>query len=270
MDSVVHDYMELKTKYEGLGTPFYLPLEGRLLIGTNHTQRVTKDSARTLQKKIEGFDHLIIEGTRNDLTAGIQHSLQLGLLPNYEQCSYVFSKGEKHFLEEGVKLGELAARHGFREDLYGLYYLFMFQERLILQRKRLGQTFYQTARGHLERDVTMNGESIDTDLTIDRHRRLLLEFKIDPRLLSGAGNLFAWYTGRLRDFEYIGPGIKQLDSGLEGSKAVISGIAHLEAIEKTLRGKTLDNPPNWNEFVKSLPQEQREFLQKLENNIFPL
>jgi len=256
--------MIVPTKYEKTPTPYYLALDDRLLIGTNHEDIATENGVRLLNQKLSSREHLIIEGNRKNIESALAYLLKHGLPLHYEDVAYAAFKGQKHFLEESLRWSELASKYGISKDFYGLYSLLVMQRKIALKRQKTGQHFYEIATEYLDVERREDCESIDVEKTVRQHKKLLVELQTGPLLLFRLGDIFAFYIGRLRDFEYIGPKAQELDLHLKGKKTFMVGISHLEALEKSLQGHTLEKPKEWRKFVEGLGQEVRELIELVE------
>ena len=82
---------------------------------------------------------------------------------------------------------------------------------------------------------------------------------------------FAKYFFRdIKNYEIVGPRMRELVPSLEGKKVAVLGLANLDYSILSLLGEQREKPKRWEEVIKTLPSSEQELIYKIEHKLFPL
>ena len=72
----------------------------------------------------------------------------------------------------------------------------------------------------------------------------------------------------IRNYEIIGPRMKELIPSLEGKKVVVLGLANLNYSILSLLGEQKEKPKQWEEVIQNLSEKEQELIYSVEEKLF--
>lgn len=246
--------------------PRYEYLDDLVLIGVDHLQEIEEGSVKTNKflDHVSNADHLIFEGNKK--------LYDYPDSPHYEVLAYFIFGGRKptYFLEEDVDFFELCKKYSVRDDMIGLYTLLLGYGNAITS----AQGNYDFLLDILQKDLKNctlyypGFEKIDRASVLEKTPRMITTFSKRPSDILDVGVLFNSYLANLRNYEVMGPKIREYKQTLPEKKAAIMGDLHVDYLVPYLRGEIMQSPLRWNEYVKTLDEATQSVVDKIENELF--
>ena len=242
--------------------PQYWRWGNALVIGVNHFGdiREHEKEARKLKRKVFPLDELLIEGTAQIIQSNMQDAPH-----TFEVLALNTFKGTPQPLDEGVNKIELAHPYGVRRDLYMVYHVADVIG-TVLDASANHQDLVSNLTAVLEICKT-DALDFDVQQTLRKILSFIPIFRQAPQPFSYVALFFTNYISRVRDVEQYGPLCQGLGNPLGPKIGIILGNKHASRIADFLEGKPLEQPPQWQDYVRRLESPFKELILKVEENL---
>ncbi len=251
--------------------PRYVHIDDIVIVGTDHRAKVgsTKEKQK-FWSEIRSAKHHFTEGYSRSLEVLNAHKRYAGITYEY---LFLNKYGNKiTFLEDNSRWSELSVRYGIREDLFGIYRLMASGPNIlsaadsidgVVESLRIGLTIFSKYDSIFVPEYSQS--SVDKFLIVVDELVALPE---DVVTIANVGSEYVNFLREIRDYEVIALKFKKHTEEMEGKKALVIGDGHVDYIANYLRNETVEKPKTWQDFVCRLDQNLRDFVYKVENELF--
>ena len=216
-----------------------------------------------------------------------------------------FRKSKIHYLTDGFDFIKLGEKYGFSKELFTTYYMLcIFNSINIMEEKAKPEendpvnvipiinnfsernTFKTMVALTLNYIPGWNGNpTVDeiagrlNELLCEEEKAIILpnqkeevekkNQKVEEILRE---NFTKHFFQDIRNYEIVGPRMRELVSSLEGKKVAVLGLANLEYSIRCLPfiGEQKEKPKQWEQVIQNLSEKEQELIYSIENRLFPL
>lgn len=247
--------MKLPKIFTPENTPVYVPMGLLTMAGIVHNavfSRYDRNKRRAFTKEVEKARKIMFEGDKAIADTELSHGNN-GL----ETIAYRMKPSGAVFLEESVNYPELGKRYGISPDEL-LFYTLVDSVGIALDSERtLFVNQYLDSRAQNPAYSCFNPQRVREFFDSASSRHLII-----PMVENAIGGIFQEYFTMVRDFEAIGPMIKE-EMNNPGRKLLVIGAMHLDYLLRYLRGQAA-RPLSWHDYRQRLDPKSKNIVESIE------
>jgi len=236
-------------------------IENVIFFGTRHFSRDTREVEKKFRNELTKCDYLLLEGAKKQLEVASLLNLR-----GFETIAFK-ENVPKYFLENDYKIEKIVQKYGLRSDLYSLLdSLHLLKPEYDIPRKVLDNIDSHFNTKLLVGDSITNPDKEKADLykTIRIFQRD--DFHDKFQFLNHFSNELLSYVASIRDYEIMGPNIRNLIDSLEGKKGIIVGKAHVNNLIDCFYDR-MKKPVDFNNYLSTFPKQYKETIDIINKEI---